>query len=457
MTGDELNADVVVAGGGMAGLAAALAAAEAGARVVVLEKGDQPGGSARLSGGLLWTEPTHELLAARNPHGDPDLGRALVDDYEDAATWLREQGLEMTERLTELFGTGEGYRLGPDMPTVIDRLAERAEGAGAEVHCGVRVTGLERDERGGLTGVRAVGADGELLVRARAAVLATGGFQANVELLTRYVTRYADLLYVRSNRGSTGDGLTIGLGAGAASSCGLHAFYGHLLPAPPAQVTPERYIALTQYYSVHSVLVNARGDRFVDESIADEYSAQALAREPHALGFILLDSVAAERVSDPPAPRFPQLNRLEQAERAGGRVLRADTLDVLAAGIDEAGGNGRRSVLALEEYNRLVTDDPRRLAVPRAARRRALDRPPFTAVPVRPAITFTEGGLRIDASAQVLDRDLRPIPGLYAAGADGGGVFYEHYAGGLALATVFGRRAGGSAAVHAASVSEARA
>jgi len=321
----------------------------------------------------------------------------------------------------------------------------------------VRVTELVRDDDGGVAGVRATGPDGELAVRAPAVVLATGGFQANVELLTRYVTRYADLLYVRSNPGSTGDGLTIGLAAGAATSRGLHAFYGHLLPAPPARVTPDRYIALTQYYSVHSVLVNVRGDRFVDESIADEYSAQALAREPHALGFILLDAVAAERVSDPPAPRFPPLDRLEQSEQAGGIVLRAETLDALADQIDGVGGNGLRSVLTLEEYNRRVVEDPRRLPVPRTARRRALDQPPFTAVPVKPAITFTEGGLRIDASARVLDRDLRAIPGLFAAGADGGGVFYEHYAGGLALATVFGRRAGRGAALHAGSTTEVRA
>ena len=111
--------DVVVAGAGMAGLTAGITAAAAGASVLVLEKAGRPGGSARLSGGLVWTEPTYERLRARIPMGEPELGRALIDGYEDGIAWLRIQGVEMTERLGGLFGHGEGHRLGPDMGTVI--------------------------------------------------------------------------------------------------------------------------------------------------------------------------------------------------------------------------------------------------------------------------------------------------------------------------------------------------
>jgi succinate dehydrogenase/fumarate reductase flavoprotein subunit len=305
------------------------------------------------------------------------------------------------------------------------------------------VRDLVIDDAGAVTGVRVAGGR---TVPAAAVVLCTGGFQGNVELLTRYVTPYADLLHLRANPGSTGDGLELGLRAGAACSRAMHAFYGHLLPSPPARVTPERYIRLTQYYSVHGVLLNRAGARFCDESIADEVSAQALAREEHASGFLVLDAGAAAHSSDPPAPAFPRYDRLAEVEAAGGRVLRAGTLDALRELIDGAGGSGRRSVLELEDYNRLVATDPGALRVPRRARRRPLDRPPYVAVPVTPAITFTEGGLLIDTQARVLDRDRRPIPGLYAAGADGGGVFYEHYAGGLALSVVFGRLAGAGAA-----------
>jgi succinate dehydrogenase/fumarate reductase flavoprotein subunit len=448
----DVEAGVVVIGGGMSGLAAGIDAARAGARVTVLEKAECAGGSARMSGGLVWTEPTPELLAARNPHGDPELGGVLANRFEEALAWLRGCGLELTDRMTGLFGTGEGHRLQPDMPTVMDRLEAELREAGGELLCGAAARELLL-AGGRVTGV--VLADGRT-VPAAAVILCTGGFQGNVELLTRYVTPYADLLHVRANRGSTGDGFAMGLAAGAACSRGLHAFYGHLLPAPPARITPDRYIALTQYHSIHGVLVNAAGARFVDESVADEVSAQALAREQHATGFMILDARAAEHVSDPPAPAFPRYDRLAKAEEAGALVLRAATLDALGELIDGAGGSGRRAVLELESYNRLVATDPGALTVPRRSRRRALDEPPFVAMAVRPAITFTEGGLLIDTGARVLDRDGHPIGGLYAAGADGGGVFYEHYAGGLALSVVFGRLAGSGAAAVARDAVPAR-
>lgn len=439
-------AEVVVAGAGMAGLTAATVAAEAGAQVLVLEKGDEPGGSAALSGGLLWTEPTYERLRARNPHGDPALGRALIDGYEPAVGWLAAVGVEMGERLDALFGTGEGHRLGPDMATVMCQMVQRAERAGATIVRGAALEEVELDERAAVRGVRVRTAEGFTHHDASAVVLCTGGFANNTALLQQYVSRYADRLYVRGNPWSTGDGLAAGLRAGAAMSCGMHAFYGHLLPAPPAEVTPERFIPLTQYYSVHCVLVNRQGERFVDESEADEINAQALAREEDALGFLILDRQRADEVTASAAASFPPVDRHGEIERAGGRVLQVPDLEQLAPTIDAAGGNGWQAVQTLREYNALVETHPERLRVRRAARRLPVTEPPFTVVPVTPAITLTEGGLQIDAATRVLDRARRPIRGLYAAGADGGGVYHERYAGGLAMALVFGRIAGRSAA-----------
>jgi succinate dehydrogenase/fumarate reductase flavoprotein subunit len=430
----------------MAGLAAAATAAEAGAAVTVFEKGAAPGGSAALSGGLLWTEPTFERLRERIPQGDPELGRALIDGYPDAVNWLLADGVELTERLKGLFGTGEGHRIQPDMRSFVTRMVARVERAGGAVRCGAAVDDLELDDRAAVRRVRVRTAEGFEHHEAPAVVLCTGGFPAGTELLSRYVSRYADRLYVRANPHSTGDGIDVAVRAGATTSRGMHTFYGHLLPAPPAKVTPENFILLTQYYSVHCVLVNRRGERFVDESEADEISAQALACEQDALGFLLLDDQLADEVTAPPAAAFPPMDRHGDIARAGGRILRADDLQTLAALIDDAGGNGWRTIQTLEEYNTLVAEHPERLRVPRAGRRLALTRPPFTAVPVTPAVTFTEGGLRIDPGARVIGRSGAPIPGLYAAGGDGGGVYHERYAGGLSLSLVFGRIAGASAA-----------
>jgi succinate dehydrogenase/fumarate reductase flavoprotein subunit len=437
--------DVVVAGGGMAGLTAALEAATAGARVLVVEKADHLGGSARLSGGLVWTDPTYELFRARNPMGDPDLARVLLDGYDDGIAWLQSHGAQMTERLSGLFGPGEGHRLQPDMPTFVELMAGAVRDAGGSIELDVALRDVLLDETGAACGIRVLGPGGFRTIEAGSVVLTTGGFPAGRELLARWVTTNADRLVTRSNRMSTGDGLRAGMAAGAATSGGLHAFYGHLLPAPPARITPETFIPLTQYYSVEAVLVNVRGDRFVDESEADDVSAQALARQPEALGFLILDRSLDDAVTAPPAAAFPRMDRHGEIERAGGRILRADSLEGLEPLIDAAGGNGWATTRTVEAYNSLVDSHPERLPIPRARRRNALRVPSFTAVPVIPAVTLTHGGLKIDESARVLDLAGRPIPGLFAAGGDGGGLYCERYAGALSMCLVFGRVAGAGA------------
>ncbi len=439
-------ADVVVAGGGMAGLAAAVSCAEHGAEVELIEKADEPGGSAALSGGLVWTEPTLDRLLERNPLGDEQLNRILIENYDDSVSWLMDRGVEMSPPMTGLFGTGRGRRIQPDMKTFVATMLEAAAGAGVEVFTGQSLDSVLLDDAARVRGVRTRSATGFAERESRGVVLATGGFPANAEMLTRYVSPYADRLYPRCNPMSTGDGIEAGQRAGAASSSGMHAFYGHLLPAPPASVEPDDFIGLTQYYSIHCLLVNKLGERFVDETEADEVNAQALAKQPDALGFIVLDSRLADRVTAPAADGFPEVDRHGEIRRVGGRVLEAETLEGLADEISSAGGNGWRTAETVEQFNRLVSVSPERLPVPRAQRRQPVEEGPFVAVPVTPAVTFTEGGLRIDPSARVLDRSGRPIDGLYAAGGDGGGVYHERYAGGLSLSLVFGRVAGETAA-----------
>jgi len=439
--------DCVVVGAGMAGTVAALTASERGGHILMLEKAERPGGSAAISGGLIWTDPTYEALRERMPGGDPDLGRVLVDGYDAGVSWLREQGIEMTDRLTELFGTGVGHRVA-DMPLVLERLRERFEEAGGTLASGARVTAIERDGEGDVA-VVAETADGQRRVRAEAVVLCTGGFQADRALVAEHIGADPAGLVVRASPHSTGDGLRMALAAGGRLSDGMSAFYGHLMPAPPARVTPDRILPLTQYYSIFGVLLNREGRRFVDESVADEINTQSLARQPGSLGFVVLDAEAAERVREPIANGFAPVDRHAELQEAGGRVLHAEDMDGLERALDEAGADGGAGRRELEAYNAAIAADEEP-AVGRRTRRRPLDQPPFVVVPVVPGITFTEGGIRIDPDTRVLGPEDAPLPGLYAAGADGGNVFFEHYAGGLALSLVFGRRAGANAAAYAA-------
>jgi predicted oxidoreductase len=114
----------------------------------------------------------------------------------------------------------------------------------------------------------------------------------------------------------------------------------------------------------------------------------------------------------------------------------------LCEGLTQFGVYGKGALTTLHEFNQAFANgSAAQLRIPRKATANALLKPPFYALGLTTGITFTLGGLQINENAQVIDRSARVIPGLYAAGADSGGVHNEQYAGGLCLGLVFGRKA----------------
>jgi succinate dehydrogenase/fumarate reductase flavoprotein subunit len=455
----EAGFDVVVVGAGMGGLSAAVAAAEDEARVLLLEKGAEPGGSFALAGGYVWTLDTVETYDELIPHGDAALGHLVIEDYEFGIEWLREHGarLEWTERGLGHHKRFGGHRIVPDTVTGgVRPLLAALEAAGGTLATGAAVTELLRGEGDEVRGVRYRDQDGAHEVGCAAVVLATGGFQANLEMMARYVSPFADRAWVRSNPGSTGDGLRMALAAGAGASRGLNGFYGHTLPAPPAQIEEEAFRKLSQFYSGECIVLNQQGRRFADESLGDEVVALNLIRETGAEGYIVFDAAThGAQVQESPFPDMDPFDPLERVRAAGGVVLSAETIEDLARQLlDRYGVPGRNLLETIAEVNEAAASgDDLRLSVPRRDSLRACSQPPFYAVPIRPGVTFTEGGVRVDAEGcQVLAPDGRPVPGLFAAGADVGGVSIESYAGGLAPALITGLRAGVFAARSVATV-----
>ena len=226
-------------------------------------------------------------------------------------------------------------------------------------------------------------------------VLATGGFQGSSELVARWIAP-AGPLRLRANPWSAGDGLRAGLLRGAALSAGMGEFYGRNMP--DADFAERDFVPLAQLYGRHARVVDERGEEFFPGKVSwsENDLVQATARRPGARAWYLLDEEALERPVRDGTVR-------ELAEAAPTRT------------------------------------DPADLPFPA---------PPGTVVAVRvsPAITHTIGGLRVDSRARVLRLDGTPVPGLYAAGADAGGVATGGYASGLAAALVLGRRAAESAA-----------
>jgi succinate dehydrogenase/fumarate reductase flavoprotein subunit len=387
------------------------------------------------------------------------VARTVVETFAPAVEWLAGLGIPLEPDICVKRGREpEDGCCGPNSPytrhywitgtrAAMQHLAETYRQRGGDLQTSCRALGLLRDSHGGLAGVRASSATGDLELPAERVVLATGGFQGNRELLARYVGPWAGEMILRSNPWSVGDGFLMGLEAGAAVSRGLHAFYGHLQPAPPAVQNASTWLKTTARYSMVSVLVNLAGERFVDESICDDANARAAVRQDQAAVFALLDATGTGLGAqvDPSG-----LDRLTPAIEVGARVVRADTLEDLVAQVAAWGVRPTRLARTLEEFNRAMeSGDDSGLEVPRLRSRRPLREPPFLAIALVPAITFTFGGLRVDGRCRVLDRHGQPIPNLLAAGVDAGGAYVESYGGGLGQALTLGYVAGTEAATPA--------
>jgi hypothetical protein len=283
-------------------------------------------------------------------------------------------------------------------------------------------------------------------------VLATGGFQGNLEMMTRYVSRDADRFVLRAAPTGVGDGLRLALDAGAAASRGLASFYGHLMPPPPADIEPGAFRRLSQFYSAHAIAINCHGTRFTDEAPGDNHVALRLAREPGALAFLVFDARNhRENVSEPFVNDAVATDPLIGVREVGGVVVQADSLPALAEQLGDRWGLPRQATEdTFAQYDRAAaTGNGTSLDVPRSANLHRLSEPPFFAVPVTPGPTFTGGGVRVGRECQALHLDGHVIPGLYVAGADVGGISVGGYAGGLAAALTTGLRAGVHAALHA--------
>jgi succinate dehydrogenase/fumarate reductase flavoprotein subunit len=429
---------VVIAGGGLAGLTAALRATELGARVTLLEKGASVGGSFIYSSGYVWSYVDLPSFRREAPGGDVTLQSLILERLESCLTWLEDEGGTLLAH-----ETGNPLTFGArfDPERTVQTLVDRIGASGGEILLGTALEGLLEDPAGHVAGVR-VSTSGETHV-ADAVLLASGGFAGDPELVGRYIIGGAGRMLVRAHPRSTGDGFRAALEKGALASSGLDEFYGRNLPAPPAEFPPERFVEVSQLYGRYGVAINACGERYADEGAdwSETALTQATAHQPGLYAWYILDARGLEgRVRERTAKAM-----VETARSTGGTVLEAETLLELVNRLGEHGVPRETFLRTLEGYNAAVAagEDP---SPPRSGQAKPLSVPPFVAIKVAPSITHTVGGLAVDAGCRVLCRtDGRPIPGLYAAGVEVGGVSVGGYTSGLASALVFGRTAAESA------------
>ena len=475
------TSDVIVAGCGMGGMAAAVAALQGGATVTILERAPQEerGGQTRYTEAYFRMKSEHEVTddfeshLAENASGylDPSLVHAtsepranwpavvkslsfndpeLISTFADAAgptvQWLKKFGLRfdflptqfLTKSQPRLLPVGGGLAL-------IEALGAAAEKLGAKFVYETTATNLIQNSDGAVVGVRAVGKGGRTReFKGRAVVLACGGFEGNAEMLTRYIGPRSVFLrpVCRGGYYNKGEGIQMALDIGAAP-CGDFGSY-HAEPVDPRSGIAEPSVFIFSY----GILVNQEGRRFTDEAPATvdacyEKITRQIFNQTNGIAYVVLDARHME------VPNYKLGLRTDQPPIAADTIsglaakigVPADALAEAVAGYNRACRSGEFKPLVLDGFA------TKGLAPAKSNWAHSLDRAPFHAYPIISSNVFTFGGLKVDCHARVLNRDGDAIPGLYAAGEIIGS-YYRNYTGATSVlkGAVFGRLAGTDAA-----------
>ena len=487
--------DVIVMGAGNAALCAAVAAREQGSKTLVLEKAPEyfRGGNTYFTGGIIrcaydgiedikalvpdmsseeersvdvgrYSQDDYygDLMRVTAGHSDPELAQLLVSRSHPTLVWLREKGVRFVLSFgRQAFKVGDKYRFWGGLVVesvgagkgLSDQQFQVAETMGVEIRYRARGIKLLQDKMGRVSGVKVQGAEGFEDIQGKAVVLACGGFESNAEMRARYLGPGWELAKVRGIPYNMGDGILAALDIGAQPFghwSGCHAVAWDL-NAPPYG---DR--AVTELYQKHSypfgLMVNVDGERYVDEG-ADfrnytyvTYGREIL-RQPRGVAFQIFD----ERVKHLLRDEY----RISQVTMATASTIEglAERLDINPEGLARTVRDYNAAVQD-GEYDPTILDGKGTVGIepPKTNWALPLDTPPFLGYAVTCGITFTFGGLKINARGQVQDCQSEAIPGLYAAGELLGGLFYYNYPGGSGLmaGAVFGKIAGENAARDAA-------
>ena len=484
---ETTDCDVLVIGGGGAGLAAAIEARSRGAHVVLVEKNPELGGTTAWSIGSFTATQTPQQIAA-GIEDDPDahfedmpkfagkdadrdnpaLRRLFVDNANDTLQWLMSMGVEFFGPMPEPPHTKPRmHNVLPNSRAYIRLLGEHARKTGVDIRCNIRARRFTLDQDR-VTGIEADGPEGPIAFSADATVLTSGDYAANAELKAKYISEAVSRVDAM-NPTATGDGHEMAFALGARVLNGDVLSGPNLRFVPPPRETIDRRLPPSRIVTkvMKLGLTYAPGWllrpfvlRFTTTSMAPEldfFRNGALrgdktgeridapapelglrtAERPDKIGYVILDAKLAERYSRWPdfiatAPGVAYAYLSDFRKTRPDLFRRADTIEDLA-GTLEMGAETLR--LSVEQHNASREDG-------------GLTNGPFISLgPAKSYIVLTDGGLAVDENLRLLGHGDTPVPGLWAAGSAGqGGLMLKGHGHHIGWAFTSGRIAGRNAA-----------
>ena len=441
---EKIDADVAVIGGGLCGMAAAVAAAEQGARVVLVEKKGAPGGNSLFVVGIFGAEsPAQRRLSIDTPKDElfrlamdyahwkinPRIFRAFLDKSGDTIKWLEDKGIRF-DNIPPLY-PGHVIRTWHSTvkenvgPVILKTLRQNCEQLGVRMlfHCSARKI-LVGDS--GVTGLLAESANGNIEIIAGSVIIATGGYGGNPDMLRKYHPAYSEKMIYSGLPHLVGEGLTMAEEVGAATEgLGTLVLHTHIYPGP------SDVNGMTQEPA--TLWVNRRGERFTDEMITFQPTecGNVIERQPDKCVYTAFDESIMRKVMEDgflkgdvggkpgAAGTIPVNLDMELAEEvAKGDVKITDSWGEMAAWIGVPAEVLKNTV---EEYNSFCDQGYDGLFNKDRRYLRALRTPPYYAIKSHLCFLTTVGGIKINERMETLDGEDSPIPGLYAGGDITGG------------------------------------